>query len=67
MGSRGRRKLFDATDMEVCDIGFCCQPIELIILIGSQVFGRTEGRLVLDELVSEMERLTGKSVSIPTL
>jgi len=21
--------------MEVCDIGFCCQPIELIILIVS--------------------------------
>jgi len=46
VGPRGRRKLFDATDMEVCDIGFCCQPIELIILIVSQVFGRTEGRLV---------------------
>ncbi|CAG8697915.1 14507_t:CDS:2, partial [Acaulospora morrowiae] len=46
IGPKGRRKLFDMNDMEICKLKM---------------------NWYLDKLVSEMKRLTGKTVSIPTL
>ena len=70
VGPRGRRKLFDADDMEVCNSGFDflnrssannCFPKVLKSLVEQKM------DWYLDEWVSEMEKLTGKTVSIPTL